>query len=488
MKGVMKDCRAFQILSISALLMGGEANAQWPRFRGPNGSGTGMGSGYPVEFSAAKNMVWKTAVPQGQSSPVVVGTRIYFTASEADRLLTICLDARTGQELWRREIRRERAAKIYKANDPASPTPAADETGVYVFFPDFGLASYTLEGKERWRHPLGPFRNFYGMSASPIVAGGLVILLCDQQAGSFLLALDAKNGTQRWRTERPGMTIGWSTPAVFQHKDGPPELIVQGTSSLDSYYLATGERRWWKRMGSAGSMGTPVFVADALLVSTLGSEEPMMQTFAAMIAKYDQDKDGRLSYEEFRNDPDFGEHFGWIDDNGDKFIEAKEWNEAATLGTGDYGAMAVRPGNAQGELPASAVRWRVKKSLPYVPAPLAYQNIFYLVRSGGIVTSINPSTGAVLKQGRADTALGEYYASPVAADGKLYLASEEGKMAVLKAGAQWEVLAVNDLGDEIYATPALSEGRIYVRTRTALYCFAATPDPPIPASRRRGPR
>jgi len=473
----MTFSHSFRTLSVLSLFVTAAAEGQWTRFRGPNGSGVDSGSGYPVEFSPTRNLVWKSAIPYGQSSPIVAGGRVFLTSSEGDRLLTICLDARNGLELWRREIRRDRTAKAFKANDPASPTPAADESGVYVFFADFGLVSYTLEGKERWRHPLGPFKNFYGMAASPVIAGDLVVIICDQQTGSFLLAIDRKTGLRRWRTERPGMTIGWATPAVFHSGQPSAELIILGTTSLDSYYLATGERRWWMPLASAGSLGTPVAVGDTILVSTEGADEPMMPAFDSVLTKYDKDKDGRLSWEEFHVDPDLGEHFGWIDSNDDKFINSKEWNEARKLGLGDYGAIAVQPGNATGQLSGSAVRWRFKRSLPYIPAPLVYQDVYYMVRTGGIITALNLSTGEVLKQGRTIDAPGEYYASPVAADGKLFLASEEGKMTVLKAGAQWEVLGVNNLGEEIHATPALSQGRIYVRTRSSLYCFGAGAQP-----------
>src|SRR5437764_12702439 len=132
-----------ELSSLLALSLAAVAQADWPQFRGPNGSGVDSAPGYPAEFSPAKNVAWKSSVPYGQSSPVVVGGRVYVTASEGDRLLTICLDARTGRESWRREIRRERPNKIFRANDPASPTPAADSTGVGSFFADFGLIVYS---------------------------------------------------------------------------------------------------------------------------------------------------------------------------------------------------------------------------------------------------------------------------------------------------------------------------------------------------------
>jgi outer membrane protein assembly factor BamB len=459
------------VLPLLALIASGAD--EWTQFRGPNGSGVGSSGGYPVEFSPSKNVVWKKEISYGQSSPVVAGGRVYLTASDKDRLLTICLDAKSGGELWQREIPRKRKQEAFHANDPASPTPAADDNGVVVFFAEFGLVAYTAEGKDRWAAPLGPFKNFYGMAASPIVTGDMVVQVCDQQSGSFLLALDRKTGRQLWKTERAAAVIGWATPMVYRPADGLAQLIVLGSTRLDGYYLATGEPRWWMPLASGGALGTPVAEGGTLLVSTLASSEPWMPTFASVLAMYDKDHDGRLSQEEFKGDKDLGEHFGWIDANSDGFVTEEEWNYARSMGVGDYGAIAIDAGKAQGKLESSLVRWRVKKNLPFIPAPLVYQGVFYMVRDGGIITSIDLGTGRTLKEGRSREALGEYYASPVAADNKLFLASTEGKMTVLKAGAEWEVLAVNDLGDEIHATPALSEGRIYVRTRSVLYCFGA---------------
>ena len=199
-----------------------------------------------------------------------------------------------------------------------------------------------------------------------------------------------------------------------------------------------------------------------------------MPVFESVLKKYDSDGNGELSEAEFKGDPDLGGHFGWLDTNEDRRLTAAEWNETRRmLSVGDFGAVALRPGAARGEIPTGAVLWRFKKNLPFVAAPLVYQGIFYLVKDGGIITSLDPGTGKVLKQGRSPEGLGEYFASPVAADGKLYLASSEGKVTVLKAGAQWEVLQVNAMEEEVHATPALSGGRLYLRTRGALYCLTA---------------
>ena len=210
----LRQARGAMVLLCAVASMA--AAEQWPQFRGPNGSGVESTTGYPVQFSPSKNVVWKAAIPFGQSSPVIANGRVYVTGREGAQLLTIAFDATSGRELWRRDLRRTHPHVLYKANDPASPSPVADEHGVVVFFPDFGLAAYAPDGKPLWTVPLGPFKNFYGMGASPILADGMIVLVCDQQAGSFILAIDRQTGKPRWKTLRAGATVGWATPMVFR--------------------------------------------------------------------------------------------------------------------------------------------------------------------------------------------------------------------------------------------------------------------------------
>ena len=461
------------VLSCVLVCLSASLGAQWPQFRGPNGSGIGDGTGYPTEFSPTTNVAWKTTVPFGQSSPVIAASRLYLTGIEGDELLTIAIDAGSGKALWRRALHRERKMEMYKANDPASPTPAADARGVVSFFADFGLVAYGTDGQVLWSHRMGPFQNFYGMSASPIIADGLVLQLVDQLRGSYLVALDRETGQVRWKTDRPSNTIGYATPTIFRPSQGPAEIVTIGTTRLDSYFLETGAHRWWTPVASGGSMGVALVQGDTLFVSTTGSNEPMMPQWVSVLGQYDKDRDGRISRAELLQDKELGEHFGWIDTSDDSFVTEEEWSVARALGLGAWGSVAMTPGAARGQLPATAVRWRVQKNVPYIPAPLLYQGVYYLVKTGGIVTTLDPATGTLLKEGRATGALGQYYASPVAADGRVYVANLEGKITVLKSGGQWEILAQNDLQEEISATPALANGRLYVRTREAMYCFAS---------------
>ncbi|MCX6607444.1 MAG: PQQ-binding-like beta-propeller repeat protein, partial [Acidobacteria bacterium] len=427
--------------------------------------GVADAKGLPVHFGPTKNVAWKVDVPFGRSSPVVVSNRVFLTATENNPVLTLAYDLATGRELSRRALKPAQIQPTHKANDPASPTPVADPKNLYAFFPDFGLIAYSHAGKERWRHPLGPFDNFYGMSSSPILAGGQLLLLCDHAKGSFLLSLDPATGKQRWRTERPESAEGWSVP--FAHQD---QLIAVGSTRVDSYHLSTGEKRWWLPLPSNGSMGTPVVFGDSVLVTASGDDQPWLPTFAATLAEYDKNADQKVSLAEGAKNEAIAENFGWLDQNKDGEIDTAEWEGARQMGLGEYGAVAI-PLNGKGKLESSAVRWRVKRNLPYIPSSILFDGVFYMVKDGGILTSLDPATGATLKQGRATGALGAYFASPVAADGKLYTVNSEGKMTVLKAGPQWEILALNDLGDEAFSTPAIVGNRLLVRTRNTLFNF-----------------
>jgi len=438
----------------------------WTRFRGPNGSGVADSTGLPVEFGPGNREAWRTELPFGASSPVIAGNRLWLTSREGDKLITLCLDAPTGKILWRRQIDRPRRERHHKLNDPASPSPVTDGSNVYVFFPDFGMVSYGPDGNERWRHSLGPFQNMFGMAASPMLAGNRLVLVCDQQKGSFMIALDKDSGKQSWRVDRAGTGIGWAVPILRDEE----ELIVFSNRRVEGVSLSDGSSRWWHNLVLDASNGVPLLDGDTLYVNAPGYDQPWVPTFASMLEKVDLNQDKMITAAELAKEPDLAEFFDYLDDNGDGKVDAKEWEISRQAGVGEYGLTALKLG-PRNELSRESVAWRLKRNLPYVPAPILYQGVLYMVKGGGIITTVDPKTGAILKQGRSAKAPGEYYASPVAADGKVYMVSLEGKLTVLKADAQWEVLAVNDMLEECYATPAIANGRIYVRTRTALYGF-----------------
>ena len=462
------------------------AGDDWMQFRGPNGSGLSSSTNLPVEFSPERNVVWKAALPPGHSSPVLSTDRIFVTAFEGNRLLVICLDQKTGKVLWQREVPHARKDRLWKPNNSAAPSPVTDGENVYAFFQDFGLISYTKDGKIRWDVPLGPFNIFYGFGASPILVDGMVILPCDQDTNSFMIAVDQKTGKVRWRVARPGVISGYSTPIVYRPASGPAQIVVPESFQLSAYSAATGERVWWVRGLAPEMKSIPSHDAEWLYINGWGlptgqpGKQIKVAPFAEVLAKFDADKDGKLSAAEARSEttvslgtgPGFNV-FDFVDLNRDGYLDALEWEIYRSALAAENGLLAIKLGG-QGDQTATAIRWRYTRPVPQVPSTLLYQGVLYMVNDSGILLSFDPATGIVLKQGRLRGAIDKYFASPVAADGKVYLIGQGGTVSVVKAAGEWEILAVNELGDEVYATPAISGGRIYIRTQSALYCFAQT--------------
>ncbi len=445
---------------------------EWLQFRGPNGAGVAEGFALPAEFSSTKNVVWKTPVPFARSSPVVTADRVFLTASEGDKLSTLALDRKTGKLLWRRDVVRARHMPIYKANDAASPSPVSDGKNVFAFFAELGLISYGPDGKERWRVPLGPFNSFYGMGGSPVLAGNTLVMVCDQRAGSFVIAVDARNGKVLWQKSRTNYEA-YSTPAIYKPSGRPAQVIILGSHTVDAYSLDKGERLWWVSKIGAYPKGVPVLGTDMVYVTADGGDEPFLPPFDEIL-KADANKDQRIQREEVKSNAEAYDHFGWLDSNNDGSIERAEFEFVRNSTASGHGLTAVRL-SGSGDLTSSNVVWHVKKSYPSIPSPLLYRGVMYLMKEGGIVSSLDPASGQVLKQGRTPDALEEYYASPVAADGKIFVVSASGKVTVLKADAQWEILAMNDLDEEVWATPAIAGSNLYIRTRNALYSFGTKP-------------
>ncbi|MEK6300797.1 MAG: PQQ-binding-like beta-propeller repeat protein [Acidobacteriota bacterium] len=461
----------------------------WTQFRGPNGTGVSATTGLPTEFGPAKNVFWKTPLPPGHSSPVLTRNRIFLTAhskeKENHKLLVICLDRQTGKLLWQREVPRSLAGRLQNVNGPASPSPVTDGENVYVFFQEFGLISYDAAGKQRWKLPLGPFNMFYGFGASPILVDDKVILPVDQDnPGSFLIAVDKNSGRLRWKVERPEVISGYSTPTVYQPKQGAKQIIIPESFQLSAYSVEDGKRVWFVRGLACEMKSIASHDAEYLYVNGWGfpqnqpGEQVRTVSFAEGLAKYDANHDGQIAKTEISGkatmDKMLNEAFEAFDTNRDDKLNEKDWGVFRAMMASENGLLSIKLGGT-GDQTATAIRWRYTRPVPQVPSTLLYKGVLYMVNDGGILISFDPATGQVLKQGRLQGAIDKYFSSPVGADDKVFLIGEGGAVSVLKAAGDWEILKVNQLDDECFATPAIADGRIYIRTRSALYCFGSKP-------------
>ena len=403
----------------------------WPQFRGPNSSGLGAGKP-PVNFGPDQNVRWKTAVGTGLSSPIIWEERIFLTEFDPAKkqLATLCIDRRTGKILWRRTVAPEQIEKVHEISSPAGSTPVTDGERVYVYFGSYGLVCYDLNGNLKWERRLPMPENPYGAVASPIIAGELLVLN-HQGKEAYLLGVNRRDGRTVWKTDRSKFQYGWSTPVHWRH-DGIDELVVLGgdfkpDQRLMAYNLADGAERWWVGGLPPCGKSTPVIGGGLLF---LAAPDIILETAA-----------------ETRNP--------------ERAAQIYANNQARV--------MAVRPGG-KGEVNQTNIAWSERKGVPGVPSPLYYNGRLYTFQNGGIVFSRVATTGELVYSGRMG-APGYYYSSPVAADNKVYIASEEGVVVVLEAGEQLKILATTKLVGAILATPALADGNIYVRTENYLYAF-----------------
>ncbi len=441
---------------------------EWSRFRGPNGAGIATDSGYPIEFSQTENVVWRTPVRKGKSSPILTETRVFLTAFEDGKLYTQCFDRFTGEMLWERFEPRPRKEIAHRFNEPSASSPVVDGENVYVFFHEFGLISYDREGELRWKLPLGPFHTPMGHAASPILSDGSVILLVDQGDGGFISSYSTRNGELNWRTAREERH-GWATPLVYQPDGGEPQIITASNLQLNAHSLATGKSVWVHEGSSPAVAPSPVMSGSTIY--SFGYGVQTSPPFEPTLTRLDSDNDGKLSPREYGEDPwlfRVGQQYAGPDRN----VTQEAWSKAYRALDRPSALVAVRLDPATME---SRELWRYERNFfGVVPSPIVVDGILYLVKSGGILTAFNAETGEVIKAGRLTGAVDPYWASPVSAEGHIYFASEEGNIAVVEAGEDWKVLTGNSLDEPMYATPALSQGHIYVRTEAALYRFGVT--------------
>ena len=436
------------LTAFGCLVLGASLSAQhWPAFRGANAAGVADGTPTAVKWNAAtgENVAWKTPVPGvAVSSPIVWGDRVFVsTAVSSDpsqgirtglygdvepvndsskhswRLMAI--DKKSGKVLWDK-VAYEGVPKTkrHPKSSQAFATPVTDGRHVIVSFGSQGLYAYDLDGKLLWQKDLGVLNSGWffdpdyewGLGSSPIIYKNLVIVQCDIQRNSFLAAFDADTGKEVWRTQRDEIP-SWSTPTIFE-AGGKAELVTQATTFTRGYDPMTGKELWKYSGNSEIAIPTPI-VGPGVVVIT----------------------------------------------NGYRGVQP---------------IFAIKPG-AQGDITlqnkatkSDSVSWSTTRGGPYIPTPVIYGDQLYVLQNNGVFAAYKVGTGEQVYQKRLGEG-GAFSASPVAADGKIYCSSEDGDIYVIKAGAEYEELARNSIGEVLMATPAISDGLIIVRGLKNVYAI-----------------
>jgi outer membrane protein assembly factor BamB len=385
----------------------------WPRFRGPNGTGLALDKGVPVEWSADKGVLWKTELPgQGNSSPVIWGNRLFTESATGKERFLLCVDVRDGKVLWSKAMAGGTTRKHPK-NSFASSTPAVDGERVYAVFWDgshvFVLAC-DLDGKSLWKRDLGSFRSQHGVGASPMIYRDKVFLNNDQDGASVLVALDAKTGNIAWQAKRRPFRACYSTPLILTYADGTPELIVASTAGITGYDPDRGGERWhW------------TWQFSNMPLRTVGSP---------------------------------------VASHGIIFAGSGD-------GSGERHMVAVKAGG-KGDVTKTNLIWERKRDFPYVPCMLTLGDYLFCVNDRGIASCYVAKNGAPVW----DKRLGDNVsASPVLVDGKIYAITEKGDVYVFAAAATFKLLAKNSIGERVIASPAVADSRLFIRGERHLFCI-----------------
>lgn len=389
------------------------AALEWPEFRGPTAQGISEARNVPVSWSATSNVVWKTAVPEGWSSPVVSKGRVYLTGATnmggAVSLRALCLDLDSGRVVWDVEaIRTENeAARVkHSKNGLASPTPIVGDGKLYVHFGHMGTAALDLDGKVLWKQTSIKYQPVHGAGGSPALVDGLLVFSCDGASDPFLIAVDANSGEIKWKTARntPAKSqFSFSTPLVIT-VDGAQQLISPFSGFVAAYEPKTGKEIWRSGYGEGYSViPRPVFAHGLLFVSS-GYDHPVIY--------------------------------------------------------------AVDPKGAKGDVTDTAIKWQEAKGAPNTPSMLVVGDELYTVSDAGIATCWDAKTG---KTHWSERLGGGFSASPVFAEGKLYFVNEQGVGFVVKAGKLFELVSKNELGERTLASAAVLDRAILIRSQSHLW-------------------
>ena len=393
----------------------------WPEFRGPGRQGISGEKNLPIKWGKSENIAWSSAVPGvSWSTPIVWDNRVFLTTAtdEGQSCRVLALDAATGKTVWDREVFRQVPRKKETRNSYSTPTPVTDGKRVYAVFSDGGFAALDFAGNIAWTNRDYPFYSQHGLGASPVLSGGLLIMTMDASSEgedkligwqkpwdkSFVVALDAATGKQRWKTMRGVTRISHGTPTIWNGPDGKPQVVTEAGDVVQGFDRDTGAKLWTSAVAGEGKV--PSTVVGEGLVFTAGGYR------------------GRESVKAFR------------------------------LG-------------GAGELAETALAWEQKKVNPKVPSLVHIKPWLFAIQDNGMASCQKAETGEVVWQERVG---GGFSASPVAADGRIYLLDNNGDTTVIDAGPAYKVLAKNTLGEPTQASMAVSNGRIFIRTEKTLWC------------------
>jgi outer membrane protein assembly factor BamB len=452
----------------------------------------------PITFSTT-NALWTVEIPPGHSSPCVWGAKIFLTAFHENKLECRAYDRATGKALWTKVVPADKIEKTQEFNNPAAPTPVADAKCVIFYFGSYGLLACSHDGTLLWEKklPMQVSRGEYGSGSSPVLCGDFVVQALDtDDGGSHLLALKRATGETAWDVPRPLFKAGWSTPIVWPGsgiESGKNELVVLGSKKLTAYDSADGKELWSVPGFPNEPAPSLAFDEKQLYVCSAGMGGRSNPEFGGVrwsdVQKFDASKEGQVRLDHVPDDAPFvlrpelplghpgrdfpvplGVILKSLDTNKSGIVTKADWDKtmAAFESMDKPVLMALR---LEARTDNQRISWQVSRGIPEVPSPLCYQGRLFLIRNGGLLQCYSAESGTPLYQERIGVA-GGYFASPIGADGRVYLASESGTITVVDARAdKLALLSQNAIGEQITATPALAEDKLYVRTDKHLFAF-----------------